>query len=225
MKMTGSKLMSAYQRTRGESSSRYNFTMDPRSESFMRLLMINIGIELDKPAELRVMRSEDAKQFPLIHIKKDGDVGYDLPAIFPYKDEYKEESARRMTYLLASDDNIADVERAMRQSITVLPHQKVTIPTGIHLEIPHGYWAAIEARSSTSQKLMIVPKGVIDEGYRGELFAVLINVGEEPVVIEHGDRMVQLIIKKRESSNIKIVEVDELSPSDRGEDGFGSTGR
>lgn len=146
---------------------------------------------------IKVKRTESAKRFPLIHVAKDGDVGMDLPAVL---DEHP-------------------------NGLTVSPNGRVVVPTGIYLELPKGYWASIEARSSTSKQMMLVPKGVIDEGYRGELFAVLINVGSEPVVIHDGDRYVQLILHKREIDGVILEEVEELSKSERGTDGFGSTGR
>ena len=144
---------------------------------------------------LKVKRTEAARRFPLMKTAKYGDVGYDLPACLP------------------------------DGSIIIEPHSRGVVPTGIHLEIPEGYWASIEARSSTSKHMLIVPKGVIDEGYRGELFAVLINVGDKPVTINDGDRYVQLILHERLSDKFIIEEVDELTPSERGESGFGSTGR
>lgn len=144
---------------------------------------------------LKVKRTEAAKRFPIIKTAKSGDVGYDLPACLP------------------------------DGPITIEPQTRGIIPTGIHLEIPEGYWASIEARSSTSKSMLICPKGVIDEGYRGELFAVLINVGREPVTINDGDRYVQLIMHERISSEFIVREVDELAPSERGDSGFGSTGR
>ena len=78
---------------------------------------------------------------------------------------------------------------------------------------------------STSKQSLIVPKGVIDEGYRGEIFAQMINVGRTPVRIYHGDRLVQLILHKNETNDLIIEEVDELSESERGESGFGSSGK
>ena len=144
---------------------------------------------------LKVKRTDDAKRFPLIKIAKAGDVGFDLPACTP------------------------------NNPIVIEPHCRGVIPTGIFLEIPSGYWASIEARSSTSKSMLIVPKGVIDEGYRGELFAVLLNVGDKPVTIEDGDRYVQLILHERVAKDFDIEEVNELSPSERGDSGFGSTGR
>lgn len=145
---------------------------------------------------LKIKRTDDAKRFPLLKIAKAGDVGFDLPACLPNG-----------------------------QAITIYPHSRGVIPTGIHLEIPEGYWASIEARSSTSKSMLICPKGVIDEGYRGELFAVLLNVGDNPVTINDGDRYVQLILHERIVKNFDIEEVDELTPSERGDSGFGSTGR
>lgn len=144
--------------------------------------------------KLKVKRSKEAKEFPLISHAKDGDVGYDLHAILPDK-----------------------------APLWIMPHCRGVIPTGIFLEIPHGYWASIEARSSTSKKMLMCPKGVIDEGYRGELFAVLLNVGDTPVCINHGDRYVQLILHRRHE--MEIEEVDELAPSERGDTGFGSSGQ
>ena len=144
---------------------------------------------------LKIKRTEAAKRFPLMKVAKAGDVGYDLPACLP------------------------------DGPIIIKPQSRGVIPTGIHLEIPEGYWASIEARSSTSKSMLICPKGVIDEGYRGEMFAVLINVGNEPVTINDGDRYVQLIMHERIAKDIEIEEVDELTPSERGDSGFGSTGR
>ena len=142
---------------------------------------------------LKVLRNEEAKKFPMIAIKKDGDVGLDIPC-------------------------------TLNEDATIAPGSRFLVPTGIKLEIPEGYWASIEARSSTSKQVLIVPKGVIDEGYRGELFAQLINVGTAPVTIHNGDRLIQLILHKRHIKDFVIEEVSELSPSERGETGFGSTG-
>jgi dUTP pyrophosphatase len=177
--------------------------------------------------ELKVLRSDDAKQFDLIHIKKDGDVGMDLPALFPYQEKFMDKAVRQAYHLkqIGNNKSDADIEREMREHITIWPGDRGIIPTGIKLEIPYGWWASIEARSSTSKYKLDVPKGVIDEGYRGELFAVLLNIGHDKVDIRHGDRLVQLLIHKRHTQNLKVVEVDELSPSERGESGFGSTGK
>lgn len=157
---------------------------------------------------LKVLRNNSAKRFPLIGIKKSGDVGLDLPCTL---------------------DNIKAGGHLWWKhkagEIIILPFHRYLLPTGIKLEIPTGYWSSIEARSSTSKQMLIVPKGVIDEGYRGELFAQILNVGLHRVRIKDGDRLVQLLIHKREIARIDIKEVDILTASERGETGFGSTGK
>ena len=111
----------------------------------------------DKP--LKIHRTEDAKQFPLIAIKKAGDVGYDLPAVFPYKNGYKDiESREKLLALLSKDpvgnaDFLKDPETHMRHSMTIMPGERKLVPTGISLEIPEGYWVLLTARSSTSKSL------------------------------------------------------------------------
>lgn len=146
---------------------------------------------------LKIKRGELAKQFPIPKPAKKGDVGIDIPvAIAPENDP-----------------------------IVLNPGERKLLPTDIKLEIPEGYWVAVEARSSTSKQSLIVPKGVIDEGYRGEIFAQIINVGKEPVEIHHGDRLVQLILQKNETNDLIVEETDVLSESERGESGFGSSGR
>ena len=149
--------------------------------------------------DLKVLRNDSAKRFPMLAIKKEGDVGLDLACTLDGP-EYN-------------------------GVFTVQPGERRLLPTGIRIELPEGYWASIEARSSTSKLGIIIPKGVIDEGYRGEMFAQVMNVGNNSVTIHDGDRIIQLIIHKRHIKDFDIIEVDELSPSERGEDGFGSTGR
>lgn len=146
--------------------------------------------------QLKVKRGELAKEFDLLHIAKEGDVGLDVPVAF--------------------ED---------RGSVVINPGERFLAPTDLRVEIPYTHWASIEARSSTSKRSLIVPKGVIDPGYRGELFAQIINVGNEPVTIHHGDRLIQLILHERHVKEFEIVEVDELSESERGESGFGSSGQ
>lgn len=175
--------------------------------------------------ELKVLRSEEAKQFPMLAVKKEGDVGLDVCVCFPIKENWEQE-LEQYKYMHGEDcltDNV--IEEIKYGHIQIDPSHRSLIPTGIKLEIPSGYWIAVEARSSTSERLLIVPKGVIDEGYRGEIFAQIVNVGTEPAIIRHGDRLIQLILRKNYTKDLKISEVDKLSPSERGEDGFGSTGK
>ena len=177
--------------------------------------------------QLKVKRGELAKEFPLLHIAKAGDVGLDIAVALPYKKGYKEKVNK---YCLRCKDLnevpdmdiISEIEHG---KIVIRPGERHLVPTDIRIEIPEGYWASIEARSSTSKRSIIVPKGVIDEGYRGELFAQLINIGNNNVVIHHGDRLIQLIMHERVVKDFEVIEVDELSDSERGESGFGSSGQ
>ena len=101
--------------------------------------------------------------------------------------------------------------------------------TGVHVEIPVGYWGLLAARSSLGFKsttLLTNSIGVIDSTYRGEIKARLINLGDTPVTIERGERFCQLIITNCYLGNWHSVEkLDDLSETVRGQGGFGSSGR
>lgn len=110
---------------------------------------------------------------------------------------------------------------------TIIPcstQKPVDVPTGIKVKLPEGYWALIINRSSTARKLGLdVVNGVIDTGYTGELYACVWNRTGEDKIIKKGDRLAQFIIFK--SYTPDIVEVDKLPQTERGETGFGSSGR
>ena len=177
--------------------------------------------------QLKVKRGELAKEFELLHIAKAGDVGLDIPVALPYKENYEAEVENYIMNCKDWDEDPDEItiSEIKHGCVTINPGERYLVPTDIRIEIPEGYWASIEARSSTSKQSLIVPKGVIDEGYRGELFAQIINVGKSPVKIHHGDRLIQLIMHERVVKDFDIVEVDELSESERGETGFGSSGQ
>ena len=102
------------------------------------------------------------------------------------------------------------------------PHKVNLISTGIALEIPEGYYGRIAPRSGLSIKGVDVLAGVIDRDYTGEIKVVLINHTEDVVIINHQDRIAQLIMEKADILEIKPI--DELSQTNRGSKGFGSTG-
>lgn len=177
--------------------------------------------------KLKVKRGELAKEFPLMNVAKYGDVGLDIPVALPYKDGYEDvlkeyEDICKKKNVEPHPDIVNEIKHGV---ITINPGQRYLVPTDIRIEVPYTHWASIEARSSTSKKSIIVPKGVIDPGYRGELFAQLINVGTKPVEVRHGDRLVQMILHENVINDFCIEEVDELSESERGETGFGSSGQ
>ena len=114
---------------------------------------------------------------------------------------------------------------ADQTDLTILPGDRVLIPTGFSLEIPNGYEIQIRSRSGLAIKYGITvlnSPGTIDSDYRGLIGIILINNGQDTYTVSHGDRVAQLIV----SPIIKAIfqSVDELSESTRGAGGFGSTG-
>ena len=111
-------------------------------------------------------------------------------------------------------------------SCIIFPGQIEIIPTGISLELPKGYEAQVRARSGLSTKHgigIVSGVGTIDSDYRGEIGVPLINWGTEPFTVNDGDRIAQLVVARCEK--VEFVVVDELTETERGTGGFGSTGR
>ena len=119
-------------------------------------------------------------------------------------------------------DLIADVEGDRE----LKPLERAAIPTGIALEIPPGFEGQVRPRSgrALSEGLALVNSpGTIDADYRGEIRVIVINLGAEPLTIQRGDRIAQLVFAP--VIRAELVEVDLLDDSIRGEGGFGHTGR
>lgn len=108
------------------------------------------------------------------------------------------------------------------ETAAILGRSAKAFRTGIALEIPDGYYGEIHARSSW-YKDNFDADGVIDSGYRGEIMVMLHNHAVPDMVIHAGEKIAQIIFIKLPDT--ELVEVDELSDSDRGTGGFGSTGR
>lgn len=109
-------------------------------------------------------------------------------------------------------------------SIEIEPGERVLIPTGLRMEIPHGFEAQVRPRSGLALKKGLTvanAPGTIDEDYRGEIGVILINLGRLPVVIEDGERIAQLVIAP--VCRAEWVRAS-LSATDRGDGGFGHTG-
>ncbi len=118
-----------------------------------------------------------------------------------------------------------DLRAAVYEPVTIKPLERVLIPTGLILEIPEGYEGQVRPRSGLAVKKGITvlnSPGTIDSDYRGEVKVILINLGQEEVVIERGERIAQLVIAP--VSRVELVEVEEVSQTVRGDGGFGSTG-
>ena len=119
-----------------------------------------------------------------------------------------------------------DLYACIDTPIIITPHQTVKIGTGLSIEIPHGYFGAIFARSGLATKEGIRPAnctGVCDEDYRGEYVVALHNDTDEERIIEPNERIAQLIILPY--LPVEFEEVDALSDTERGDKGFGSTGK
>lgn len=130
-----------------------------------------------------------------------------------------------------ADDGSAGVDLINNgETVIIEPNGGTAVlGTGVHVEIPVGYWGLLAARSSLGFKsttLLTNSIGVIDSTYRGEIKARLINLGTEPVTIERGERFCQLIITNCYLGNWHSVDkLDNLSETVRGQGGFGSSGR
>lgn len=130
-----------------------------------------------------------------------------------------------------ADDGSAGVDLINNgETVVIAPNGGTAVlGTGVHVEIPVGYWGLLAARSSLGFKsttLLTNSIGVIDSTYRGEIKARLINLGTEPVTIERGERFCQLIITNCYLGNWHSVDkLDDLSETVRGQGGFGSSGR
>ena len=129
--------------------------------------------------------------------------------------EYKTEGAAGM-----------DLSAAIEEPVILKPLERTLIPTGIKIELEHGYEAQVRPRSGLSIKhgiTLINCVGTVDEDYRGELCVPVVNLSNEAYTIQPGERIAQMVIARVEQAKIEVVE--ELSDTERGVGGFGSTGK
>lgn len=120
----------------------------------------------------------------------------------------------------------ADLYACLEAPVTIAPGETVWISTGIALEVPKGCAGLVYARSSMGVKRGLAPAnkvGVIDSDYRGEIRVVLLNHGKTAQTVENGERIAQFLITPVLTP--EYIEVTELSDTDRGAGGFGSTGK
>ncbi|GAT62262.1 dUTP diphosphatase [Paludibacter jiangxiensis] len=119
-----------------------------------------------------------------------------------------------------------DLRANLAEPVTMLPLERKMIPTGLFIELPEGYEAQIRPRSGLAIKKGITvlnSPGTIDADYRGEICVILINLSNEPFVIEDGERICQMVIAAH--GQAEWIEAEELSETDRGAGGFGHTGK
>lgn len=120
----------------------------------------------------------------------------------------------------------ADIYACLEAAVTIPAGKTVFIPTGLAMEVPKGCAGLIYARSSMGSKRGLAPAnkvGVIDSDYRGQVMVALHNHSQEDQLVNPGERVAQLVITPVFTPGFR--EVDDLSETDRGSGGFGSTGR
>lgn len=111
------------------------------------------------------------------------------------------------------------------ESVVIEPHQTQYVTLGLAMEIPNGYMLMLAPRSSMSKTPLVIPNsfGVIDADYRGEIKGIFKNTGDDTYLIQKGDRLLQGILVPVGALN--LLEVDELTETERGSGGIGSTGK
>jgi dUTP pyrophosphatase len=118
-----------------------------------------------------------------------------------------------------------DLRANLNEPLTLAPFERMMVPTGIFLELPHGYEAQVRPRSGLAIKQGLTclnSPGTIDADYRGELKVILINLSAEHQVISHGDRIAQIVFQKIEI--VQLESTDQISETARNAGGFGHTG-
>ena len=114
------------------------------------------------------------------------------------------------------------------KELIIPPHATAMLPTGLSFALPEGTFGAVVARRGLASKQGLRPAnclGVIDSDYRGELGILVVNLSDEPVTIEDGDRIAQMVFMAYEVADwIQVDSLDELSKTERGDGGFGHTG-
>jgi dUTP pyrophosphatase len=119
-----------------------------------------------------------------------------------------------------------DIFAAVSEPVVIAPKSLAVIPTNLKVELPHGYEVQLRPRSGLAlHNKIILPNspGTIDSDYRGEIKVIMMNLGDQPFVVNRGDRIAQMVVS--EYKQVEWVESKSLTETTRGEGGFGSTGK
>ncbi len=119
-----------------------------------------------------------------------------------------------------------DLRANIENPITLNPLERTMVPTGLYLELPQGYEAQIRPRSGLAAKhglTVLNSPGTIDADYRGEIRVILVNLSNDNFVINNGERICQMVIAQH--AQVVWEEVDSISETERGDGGFGHTGK
>ena len=119
-----------------------------------------------------------------------------------------------------------DIRANIEEAIVLKPLERFLVPTGLYIALPPGYECQVRPRSGLAVKhgiTVLNTPGTVDADYRGELRTLMVNLSSEPFTIQPGERIAQMVVSKHE--HIEWEEVEVLEATERGEGGFGSTGR
>ncbi|MCW5937647.1 MAG: dUTP diphosphatase [Fimbriimonadaceae bacterium] len=122
-------------------------------------------------------------------------------------------------------EGAAGLDLRSNEGVELQPLERRLVGTGVRIALPPGYEGQVRPRSGLAMRLglsMVNAPGTIDSDYRGEIKVILINLGSDPIRLEKGERIAQLVVARYERANLVVV--PELSESARGAGGFGSTG-
>lgn len=118
-----------------------------------------------------------------------------------------------------------DLRANLPSPIVLQPGERTIVPTGLFIALPPGFEAQVRPRSGLAAKhgiTVLNAPGTVDADYRGEIGVILINLGQEPFVVENGERIAQLVVARHET--VEWTLVDSLDTTDRGNGGFGHSG-
>ena len=118
-----------------------------------------------------------------------------------------------------------DLRANIEAPITLNPMERTLVPTGLYIALPEGYEAQVRPRSGLALKhgiTVLNSPGTVDADYRGELRVILVNLSNEPFVINDGERIAQMVIARHEQGTFEPVEI--LDETERGAGGYGHTG-
>lgn len=119
-----------------------------------------------------------------------------------------------------------DLKADIKEPVVLKPLQRQMIPTGLFIALPEGTEAQVRPRSGLAAKhgiTVLNTPGTIDADYRGEIKVILVNLSDEPFTVNPGERIAQMVVARHE--RVQWDEVEVLDETERGEGGFGSTGR
>ena len=118
-----------------------------------------------------------------------------------------------------------DLRANLSESVTIRPMQRLLIGTGLHIALPEGYEAQIRPRSGLALKhgiTVLNTPGTVDADYRGEIMVLLVNLSDPDFTVNDGERIAQMVIARHEQG--RMVPVEQLDQTERGEGGYGHTG-